>query len=161
MIPKSCILAALLLSGGCGGGEVPVGPSSSARETGSAGGLRVSDYGRFSMSLSVRDIRVSRQFYQKLGFEILDDHEEEKWVIIRRGDTMIGLFQDMFERNILTFNPDDVRAVQRQLKENGLELSSEADEATTGPAFLTLEDPDGNPIVFDQLDPDYQPTSPE
>jgi catechol 2,3-dioxygenase-like lactoylglutathione lyase family enzyme len=113
------------------------------------------------MSLPVRDIRVSRQFYQKLGFEVFDDHEEEKWIILRRGDTMIGLFQDMFERNILTFNPDDVRAVQWQLKENGLELSAEADEATTGPAFLTLEDPDGNPIVFDQSDADYEPTSPE
>lgn len=117
--------------------------------------------GQFSVSLAVKDIRASRSFYQNLGFEIYDDHESENWVILRNGDTFIGLFQGMFDKNILTFNPTDVRAIQRQLKANGLNLATEADESSTGPAYVELVDPDGNPILIDQHDVNYQPTSAE
>lgn len=115
--------------------------------------------GQFSISLAVKDIRASRVFYEKLGFEVYDDHEDENWVIMRHGDAVVGLFQGMFEQNILTFNPGDARAIQKQLKQNGLPLVTEADTTGTGPTHLTLIDPDGNPILIDQHDPDYQPTS--
>jgi catechol 2,3-dioxygenase-like lactoylglutathione lyase family enzyme len=115
--------------------------------------------GQFSISLSVKDIRASRDFYLKLGFEILDDHETEKWMILRKDDAVVGLFQGMFPRNMLTFNPADVRAIQRGLKANGLKLDAEADESTSGPAHVMLTDPDGNPILIDQHDPNYKPTS--
>ncbi len=114
--------------------------------------------GQFSLSLAVKDIHASLAFYQKLGFELYDDHRNENWAILKSGGTVIGLFQGMFEKNLLTFVPEDVRAVQKRLKANGLALDAEADEAATGPAYLTLTDPDGNPIMFDQHDPDYRPT---
>ena len=117
------------------------------------------DLGNFSISLAVKDIAASRAFYQKLGFEIYDDHEDENWIILRHGEAVIGLFQGMFEGNILTFNPTDVRAIQKQLKAGGLSLEAEADESTTGPAYVTLSDPDGNAILLDQHDPNYKPTS--
>jgi len=119
----------------------------------------MTDLGQFSVSLTVKNIRASREFYQKLGFEVYDDHESENWMIMRNGTTVIGLFQGMFDQNVLTFNPSDVRDIQRQLIASGLNLDSTADEATTGPAFITLTDPDGNPILFDQHDPNYTPTS--
>lgn len=117
------------------------------------------ELGKFSLSLTVKDIHASLAFYQKLGFDLLDDHRNENWVILQKGSTVIGLFQGMFEKNILTFNPTDVRGIQKHLKANGIKLIEEADESTTGPAYITLIDPDGNPIMFDQHDPNYKPTA--
>lgn len=119
--------------------------------------------GQFSICLAVKDIHVSRQFYETLGFEAHDDHEDENWMILRNGDAVIGLFQGMFDKNMLTFNPNpaemDVREIQRRLKANRVKLGHEADESTTGPDYLDLVDPDGNPILIDQHDPNYTPTS--
>lgn len=118
--------------------------------------------GTFSVSLAVKDIAASRAFYEKLGFEVIMGEESQNWLILRNGETTIGLFQGMFERNMLTFNPGwtgraeaveefaDVREIQQRLKAEGLALASAADEATTGPASLMLTDPDGNPILLDQ-----------
>ena len=118
--------------------------------------------GAFSISLSVKDIAASRAFYEKLGFESLGGNQEENWLILKNGDTVIGLFQGMFEGNLLTFNPGwnqnakpigsftDVRELQRRLKEQGIALSPEADETTTGPAYFMTVDPDGNAILVDQ-----------
>jgi lactoylglutathione lyase len=118
--------------------------------------------GAFSVSLAVKDLAASHAFYTKLGFEQVMGNPNQNWLILRNGDTTIGLFQGMFERNMLTFNPgwnsqakplegfEDVRAIQKALKASGLTLTSEADEAATGPASLTLIDPDGNPILIDQ-----------
>lgn len=120
------------------------------------------DLGSFSVSLSVKDIARSKEFYRKLGFEAVAGNEQENWLILRNGTHVIGLFQGMFEQNILTFNPgwdqngaetnpfEDVRQIQRKLKDRGLKLSAEADENTTGPASLMLTDPDGNTILIDQ-----------
>ncbi len=119
----------------------------------------MADLGQFSISLSVADIHASSAFYQKLGFEIYDDHASDNWMILRHGSTVIGLFQGMFEKNTLTFNPSDARAIQRELKARGLTMEQEADESTTGPTYLFLVDPDGNPILIDQHDPAYKPTS--
>jgi catechol 2,3-dioxygenase-like lactoylglutathione lyase family enzyme len=118
--------------------------------------------GAFSVSLTVKDIEVSKSFYEKLGFEKFGGDITQNWLILKNGDCIIGLFQGMFDKNILTFNPGwdgnantldsytDVRDLQRQLKAQGLPLESEADEETTGPASLILVDPDGNPILIDQ-----------
>ena len=120
------------------------------------------ELGAFSISLTVKDIQASKEFYEKLGFEFFGGDISQNWVILKNGDTVIGLFQGMFDKNILTFNPGwdgnaqeldeftDVREIQRQLKEQGVEFTSEADESTTGPASFTVVDPDGNPILFDQ-----------
>lgn len=120
------------------------------------------DLGAFSISLAVNDITASKEFYEKLGFKVFSGDASQNWLILKNGDCVIGLFQGMFEKNILTFNPGwdqnaqkldpftDVRELQRRLKEQGLELISEADESTTGPASLMLMDPDGNPILVDQ-----------
>jgi catechol 2,3-dioxygenase-like lactoylglutathione lyase family enzyme len=118
--------------------------------------------GNFSVSLTVKDIAASRAFYEKLGFEIVAGDQSQNWLVLSNGDARIGIFQGMFERNMLTFNPgwdaekntlkdfDDVRELQRRFKECGLTLTVEADESTTGPAYLMLTDPDGNPILIDQ-----------
>ncbi len=118
--------------------------------------------GCFSVSLAVKDLAASSAFYQKLGFEVFHDASAHNYMILAMGDTKIGLFQGMFEGNILTFNPGwnqdaqpvesftDVRDVQKTLKSAGLELIAEADEDTTGPASITLMDPDGNAILIDQ-----------
>jgi lactoylglutathione lyase len=118
--------------------------------------------GVFSISLAVKDIAVSRAFYEKLGFSVFGGEQAQKWLILKNGDQLIGLFEGMFEKNMLTFNPGwdanaknvdpftDVRELQRQLKAKGLTLTGEADETTTGPAYITLTDPDGNPILIDQ-----------
>jgi catechol 2,3-dioxygenase-like lactoylglutathione lyase family enzyme len=118
--------------------------------------------GAFSVSLAVKDLQASREFYGKLGFQPAGGDAAQNWLILRNGTATIGLFQGMFERNILTFNPGwdfqaqpleefiDVREHQRQLKTSGLELTTEADENTTGPASVMLVDPDGNPILIDQ-----------
>ena len=120
------------------------------------------DLGAFSISLSVKDLAKSKAFYEKLGFQSMGDMPDENWAILKNGDHVIGLFQGMFEGNILTFNPGwdqnaselesftDVREIQRRLKADGLELVSEADENSTGPASITLTDPDGNNILIDQ-----------
>ena len=120
------------------------------------------DLGAFSISLTVKDLAASRAFYEKLGFEAMMGEAENNWLILQNGTSTIGLFQGMFEKNIMTFNPGwnnsgetlaeftDVREIQRHLKEAGLELQSEADESTSGPASLMLVDPDGNPILIDQ-----------
>jgi catechol 2,3-dioxygenase-like lactoylglutathione lyase family enzyme len=118
--------------------------------------------GTFSTSLAVKDLQASQQFYEKLGFTPFAGDPSQNWVILRNGDVVIGLFQGMFERNILTFNPGwdgganplssytDVRELQRQLKAQGVTPVTEADESTTGPASFVVVDPDGNPILFDQ-----------
>lgn len=120
------------------------------------------DLGNFSVSLTVKDIQASKAFYEKLGFEQVSGELAQRWVVMKSGTTKIGLFQGMFERNMLTFNPgwnsdketlaafQDVRELQRALKERGVALQSEADERTDGPAHFTLVDPDGNPILVDQ-----------
>jgi catechol 2,3-dioxygenase-like lactoylglutathione lyase family enzyme len=118
--------------------------------------------GAFSISLAVKDIAASRDFYEKLGFEKVMGDETQNWLILRNGETTIGLFQGMFERNMLTFNPGwtsraeaveefaDVREIQQDLKDKGLAPASEAIESDTGPASLMLTDPDGNPVLLDQ-----------
>jgi catechol 2,3-dioxygenase-like lactoylglutathione lyase family enzyme len=110
----------------------------------------------------VKDLQASKTFYGQLGFEPVAGDEAQNYLILRNGTTTIGLFQGMFEQNILTFNPGwdanaqpldsftDVREIQRELKSNGVNLDTEADESTTGPASIVLVDPDGNPILIDQ-----------
>ncbi|MYL61849.1 VOC family protein [Bacillus hwajinpoensis] len=118
--------------------------------------------GAFSVSLSVKDIEASKNFYEKLGFQSLGGDISHNWLIMKNGSTVIGLFQGMFEKNMLTFNPGwdenaenlesftDIRALQNTLKENDVKFLSEADDSTEGPASFTIEDPDGNPILVDQ-----------
>jgi lactoylglutathione lyase len=118
--------------------------------------------GNFSISLAVKDIEASRAFYEKLGFTVFGGDARQNWLILKNGDHVIGLFQGMFERNTLTFNPGwdsdgnrleaftDIRELQRQLKASGVQLTSEADESSEGPAYFALLDPDGNPVLFDQ-----------
>src|SRR4051794_12161255 len=120
------------------------------------------ELGTFSVSLAVKDIAASKQFYEKFGFTVFFGDASKNWVILKNGDVVIGLFQGMFEKNILTFNPGwdrnaqklatftDVRELQRQLKAQGVPLATEADESTTGPASFIAVDPDGNPILVDQ-----------
>jgi predicted lactoylglutathione lyase len=118
--------------------------------------------GAFSISLSVKDIHASKQFYENLGFSVFGGNIDQKWLIMKNGNALIGLFQGMFEKNIITFNPgwdenaqnmddfDDVREIQKELKEKGIKLESEAAENTSGPASIVLTDPDGNSILVDQ-----------
>ena len=106
--------------------------------------------GSFSISLSVKDMAASRKFYETLGFTKLDG-DDASWVILKNGDAKIGLFHGLFEGNALTFNPPDVRAIQKTLKTAGYPLMTEADEAASGPASVALTDPDGNAILFDQF----------
>ncbi|MCM3094210.1 MULTISPECIES: VOC family protein [unclassified Cytobacillus] len=118
--------------------------------------------GAFSVSLSVKDINKSKEFYETLGFQTLGGNIEQNWLILKNENCVIGLFQGMFENNILTFNPGwnqnaenledftDIRDIQKYLKEQGIPLMTEADESGSGPASFTLEDPDGNAILFDQ-----------
>lgn len=112
--------------------------------------------GQFSVSLAVKDLQASKSFYEKLGFAALAPEKDwpqsygKDWVILQNGDAVIGLFQGMFDKNTLTFNPKDVREVQRSLKKQGLSFAAEADETTKGPAHAMLFDPDGNPILLDQ-----------
>lgn len=120
------------------------------------------ELGAFSVSLAVKDLEVSRKFYEKLGFTFFAGEPSHGFVILKNGDATIGLFQGMFEKNILTFNPGwdsnaqkkpsftDVRGLQRRLKAEGVQIANEADDATKGPASFVVIDPDGNPILFDQ-----------
>ena len=120
------------------------------------------ELGNFSISLAVKDIEASRAFYEKLGFTTFGGDASQDWLILKNGDCVIGLFQGMFDKNILTFIPGwdgearplesftDVRELQRELRARGVEFASEADERSTGPASFVVVDPDGNPILFDQ-----------
>ena len=120
------------------------------------------ELGSFSVSLAVKDIQASKAFYSKLGFNQVHGEEEQGWLILRNGQCTIGLFQGMFDKNILTFNPGwnqegenvgeftDIRELQKHLKSEGVTLIKEADESGSGPDSLTMEDPDGNPILIDQ-----------
>ena len=120
------------------------------------------ELGAFSISLAVKDLGASRAFYEKFGFTMFGGDPAQNWLILKNGDHIIGLFQGMFEKNILTFNPGwdqnaqklgtftDVRELQRKLKAQGVTLMTEADEKTTGPASLIAVDPDGNPVLVDQ-----------
>jgi catechol 2,3-dioxygenase-like lactoylglutathione lyase family enzyme len=120
------------------------------------------DLGAFSISLAVKDLEASKTFYEKLGFSVFAGDASQNWLIMKNGDHAIGLFQGMFEKNILTFNPGwdsnarklatftDVRELQRRLRAQGEQLQQQADESTTGPASFVAVDPDGNPILLDQ-----------
>jgi len=121
------------------------------------------ELGNFSVSLAVKDIEASRLFYEKLGFTVFGGNQAQNWLIMKNGElAIVGLFQGMFDKNILTFNPGwdsnaqtlgsftDVRDLQRHLKAQGVQLQTEADENTTGPASFMVVDPDGNPILVDQ-----------
>lgn len=120
------------------------------------------DLGAFSISLAVKDLEASRQFYEKFGFTVFAGDPAKNYLIMKNGDHLIGLFQGMFEKNMLTFNPGwdsnantlddytDVRELQRRLKAQGVRLEVEADESTTGPGYFVAIDPDGNPILVDQ-----------
>lgn len=118
--------------------------------------------GAFSISLAVKDIQESKAFYEKLGFKYKGGNIDQNWIVLKNENAVIGLFQGMFEKNIITFNPgwdgdaenleefDDVRIIQNHLKSLGINLTAEADETTFGPAHITLTDPDGNNILIDQ-----------
>ena len=120
------------------------------------------ELGAFSISLAVKNIENSKVFYEKLGFEVIGGDASQNWLILKNGSHTIGLFQGMFEKNTLTFNPGwdsnadpldtftDVRVLQRQLKSQGVDLLTEADENTAGPASFVAVDPDGNPVLVDQ-----------
>ena len=120
------------------------------------------ELGAFSISLAVKDIAASKAFYEKLGFEATGGNIEQNWLILKNGTHVIGLFQGMFDKNILTFNPGwnnnaeevnpftDVREIQRALQAQGVELGEQADESGSGPAHITMTDPDGNQILIDQ-----------
>ena len=120
------------------------------------------ELGNFSISLAVKDIDASRAFYEKFGFTVFGGNAAQKWLILKNGDHVIGLFQGMFDRNMLTFNPGwdsnantldtftDVRELQRALKAQDVQLLSEADESGSGPASFMAIDPDGNPVLVDQ-----------
>lgn len=118
--------------------------------------------GAFSISLTVKNIQASKDFYEKLGFTVFAGDIEKKYLILKNGDHLIGIFEGMFDKNMMTFNPgwdqsaqklaafDDVRVVQKHLKSEGVEIVNEADESTVGPASFMVIDPDGNPILIDQ-----------
>ena len=120
------------------------------------------ELGNFSVSLTVKDIEASKVFYEKLGFTVFGGDQSQNWLVLKNGDNVIGLFQGMFDKNILTFNPGwdsnaqqlnkftDVRELQRQLKDRDVEFISEADDSSTGPASFMIVDPDGNTILVDQ-----------
>ncbi len=121
------------------------------------------ELGAFSISLNVADLGVSRDFYEKLGFEVTGGAVEQGYLILKNGETTLGIFHGMFERNILTFNPGltermerlrsytDIREIQARLEEAGLELAERPEPGSTGPASITLIDPDGNPVLIDQF----------
>lgn len=118
--------------------------------------------GAFSISLTVKDIHKSKEFYEKLGFTYKGGNIDQNWIVLKNENAIIGLFQGMFDKNIITFNPgwdsnaqnleefDDVRLIQEHLKNQGIDLTREANQTTTGPEYITLTDPDGNNILIDQ-----------
>ena len=121
-----------------------------------------STLGAFSISLNVKDLKKSVEFYEKLGFTYKSGNIDQNWIVLKNGSAVIGLFQGMFDKNMLTFNPgwdqkaqnleefEDVREIQKNLTKEGIELDKKADENTTGPEYIMLKDPDGNPILIDQ-----------
>jgi lactoylglutathione lyase len=125
-------------------------------------GGRTMKLGAFSVSLNVKDIQLSKTFYENLGFQVFGGDDNQNWLIMKNENCVIGLFQGMFEKNLLTFNPGwnqnaenlesftDVRELQKQLKEKGIKILTEADASSEGPGYFTIEDPDGNPILIDQ-----------
>lgn len=153
--PLSCLVAACAAPPPVPVAATPVAPVPAVEAP-------VSSLGAFSVSLAVKDLAASRAFYEKLGFTAAGGDPGQNWLILRNGTVTIGLFQGMFERNTLTFNPGwdakaqpltefaDVRVLQQQFKERKVALAAEADAAGTGPAFLLLHDPDGNPVLVDQ-----------
>lgn len=118
--------------------------------------------GAFSVSLAVKDIDVSKRFYESIGFTVFAGNQDQHWLIMRNGDHVIGLFQNMFDKNVLTFNPGwtqdcqtlpefaDVRELQREFRERGIAITNPTDESLKGPGSFMIVDPDGNPILFDQ-----------
>ena len=146
-------VGAITLFGAVGAG---IAPSTQAKEN-----TRM-DLGNFSISLVVKDIRASKAFYEKLDFKEVGGELEQNWIVLQNGAARIGLFQGMFDKNIMTFNPgwtkdketmkdfQDVRELQRILKARGLTMAPEADETTEGPAYFQVTDPDGNTLLFDQ-----------
>jgi catechol 2,3-dioxygenase-like lactoylglutathione lyase family enzyme len=137
--------------------------ATAAAQTTPAGEKRPMDLGNFSVSLNVKDIRASMAFYEKLDFKVVAGKLEQKWIVLQNGNARIGLFQGMFDQNIMTFNPgwnkdketlkdfQDVRELQRTLKARGITtIAPEADEKTEGPAYFKVTDPDGNALLFDQ-----------
>jgi len=144
-----------------GFGLMSIPQSATSQPTGS----KSMSLGNFSVSLTVKDLAASLAFYEKLGFRQCGGNPAKKWVVLQNDSATIGLFQGIFEKNILTFNPgwdrnkatlphfDDVRDIQKMLKSKGLTLTTSADESTSGPASLMLSDPDGNPILIDQFVP--------
>jgi lactoylglutathione lyase len=154
------LLAVLMASTGCAATSAP----SIATTTQVTQSVRSPsmDLGNFSISLAVKDIAASRAFYERLGFKQIAGEQTHNWLIMQNGSTNIGLFQGMFEKNTLTFNPGwdaqgnnlasftDIRELQKQFKAKGITLQMEADESTTGPASIFIMDPDGNPILIDQ-----------
>ena len=121
-----------------------------------------STLGAFSISLNVKDLKKSVEFYEKLGFTYKSGNIDQNWIVLKNGSAVIGLFQGVFDKNMLTFNPgwdqkaqnlegfQDVREIQKNLTKEGIELDKKADENTTGPEYIMLKDPDGNPILIDQ-----------
>jgi len=137
--------------------------SAQSTPTTPAGEKKTMDLGNFSVSLNVKDIKASMAFYEKLDFKVVAGKLEQKWIVLQSGNTRIGLFQGMFDKNIMTFNPgwtkdketmkefQDVREIQRTLKARGITMiAPEADEKTEGPAHFKVTDPDGNTLLFDQ-----------
>lgn len=170
---KQALYILLGLLAGIGGGyylrdsssnkaEGPTTSSTTAPEVNTTQNDSAMKLGAFSMSLSVKDLKASKEFYEKLGFTSFGGAMPQNYLIMKNGNALIGLFQGMFQGNIITFNPgwdedaknmhdfDDVREIQKQLKSHGVSLISEADESTTGPASLMVKDPDGNLILLDQ-----------
>ena len=151
-----CLLHGLLLCLLAGGASIQA-PKADPKQA-----AKSLDLGNFSVSLTVKDIAASRAFYEKLGFKAIMGQADKRWLIMQNATSTIGLFQGVFEKNGLTFNPgwdrsgkpltgfQDVREIQRALKSQGVALKTEADEKTTGPAFIALVDPDGNSIAIDQ-----------
>lgn len=163
-IARAIPLAAAIIAG-CA--STPAGtpgddPPESADEPPTAAAPASPRLGNFSVSLAVKDLAASRDFYEKLGFRTFAGDAAQNWLIMQSDSATIGLFQGMFDRNTLTFNPgwdraantladfDDVREIQRILKARGLSPTAEADPSTTGPAYMVIADPDGNPILIDQ-----------
>lgn len=152
-----CVVAGVLA--GCASNAEKHPPRVQADQPTGDRGTRL---GNFSVSLAVKDLGASKAFYEKLGFKKVGGDAAQNWLIMQSETSTIGLFQGMFDRNTLTFNPgwdrnketladfDDVRALQKTLKERGLNPNPSADESSTGPAYFMITDPDGNPILIDQ-----------
>lgn len=157
MVRSMAALLVCLVSGI--GGYVAGGGGEEGKVEGGDAPVRL---GNFSVSLTVKDIAASRAFYEKLGFKVVSGDQAKNWLVLQNEETKIGLFQGMFPKNTLTFNPgwdshkatladfEDVRELQKKLKAKGLTPAPAADESTTGPAYFMLMDPDGNPILVDQ-----------